>query len=213
METESHNTSSRSISDAEMCIFEINKQIPLKHLNLMYSIDKELDDCIATKLKDICNIVEINYGRKYEPDDVASILNLVRFNEQEGKQAGLFPSENINKLINNYASDTRFMTHASLHAIKPFTCVCLTCGNKLQLESGQVVNVFMNECVETGMIYRGRCCGNEYYPKSYVTQRKRMVTHHSSPHHSSSSPFSTTSTMARSSDERQQPPSATVRAR
>ncbi|CAF0957005.1 unnamed protein product [Didymodactylos carnosus] len=99
----------------------------------LWKSNKKLDDCIATTLQDIRNIIEINYGKKYEPDDVASILDLLRCDEQEGKQTGLFPSKNINKLINSYVNDIRFMTCASLYPIKPFTSVCLNCGNKLNL--------------------------------------------------------------------------------
>ncbi|CAF4034484.1 unnamed protein product [Rotaria sordida] len=166
------NSHSNNVDDNEMFLVSLHRQIPLKHLNLIYFLDNKLDECISTKYEDISNIIQVTYRVKYNSTVIQAILNLLKSDQASST---LFSLENTNEIINNYSKDHHFLTFASLHTIKPFTLFCLFCQQPLKLQFKEKVNVFLIDRVDNGVIYSAHCCHVQYYPNSYVKSSKRYV--------------------------------------
>ncbi|CAF4776731.1 unnamed protein product, partial [Rotaria magnacalcarata] len=137
------------IDENEIFILSLNRKIPLKHLNLMYSLDSKLNEFIRTKYDDISNMIQLTYNVKYDYD--------------------------VNDLIYNYSIDNHFLTLASPHTIQPFTLFCLSCQKPLKLVFKEKVNVFLLNRVDNGTIYYAYCCDTEYHTNSYVKRSQRFV--------------------------------------
>ncbi|CAF0870499.1 unnamed protein product [Didymodactylos carnosus] len=164
-----------SMNEKEAYIVSLDRNIPLKHLNLMFNIDQRLYNCIKTKFQDISNIIQLLYHVEYKSDQIEAMINLLKRHKLHG-QVELFPSESIGDLINNYSKNPYFSTHTSLHTIKPFTDICLTCQQPLELKFKEHVYVFKIETVENGCTYSARCCHVDYYSNGYVRGSKQFIT-------------------------------------
>ncbi|CAF4566289.1 unnamed protein product, partial [Didymodactylos carnosus] len=160
----------------EMYVVKLNRKIPMKHLSLVCLINNELDECLRTRIYDIVNIIELTYGVKYDCDLIQAVLVLLKRHKLEHK-IDLFSTENAKELIRGYSENECFITDASLHTIKPFTHVCLSCNQKLIVKFHQKVYVFTNDSVDNGVIYSGHCagCRIDYYSNSYDKGSKRVV--------------------------------------
>jgi hypothetical protein len=161
-----------NIDDNEMFLILLNRQIPMKHLNLIYRLNSKLDESISTKYDDISNMIQLTYNVKYDCNLIQSILNLLKSDQISST---LFSLENTNQIINNYSNNHHFLTFASLHTIKPFTLFCLNCQQPLKLYFKEKVNVFLMDRVDNGVIYSAHCCHIQYYTNSYVKSSKRFV--------------------------------------
>ncbi|CAM4835124.1 unnamed protein product [Rotaria magnacalcarata] len=160
------------IDENEIFILSLNRKIPLKHLNLMYSLDSKLNEFIRTKYDDISNMIQLTYNVKYDCMMIQSILNLLKSNQISST---LFSLEDVNDLIYNYSIDNHFLTLASPHTIQPFTLFCLSCQKPLKLVFKEKVNVFLLNRVDNGTIYYAYCCDTEYHTNSYVKRSQRFV--------------------------------------
>ena len=161
-----------SIDNSEMFLILLNRKIPMKHLNLIYCLDSKLDEFISTKYDDISNMIQLTYNVKYDSMLIRSILNLLKSNQISST---LFSLENVDQIINNYSKNHHFLTLASSHSIKPFTLLCLDCQQPLKLYFKEKVNVFLMDCVDSGVTYSARCCHIEYRTNSYIKSSKRFV--------------------------------------
>jgi hypothetical protein len=167
-----YKTNSNNVDDNEMFLISLNRQIPLKHLNLIHHLDDKLDECISTKYDDISNMVHLTYNVKYDRILIKTILNLLKSGQVS---SSFFSLENVNQIIDDYSKNHYFLTFASLHTIKPFTSLCLCCQQPLKLYFKERVNVFLIDRVDSRVIYTARCCYIQYYPNSYVKGSKRYV--------------------------------------
>jgi hypothetical protein len=166
------NVYNSNSDENEIFIVSLNRNIPIQHLNLVNQLDVELDDCILSKYIDISNMIDMVFGKKYDPSFIECILNLLK-----SKQIAfpLFSQVDAKVLINNYSNNHHVLTLSSLHTIKPFTSVCLNCGKSLKLQFKEKVNVFLIDRVENGTIYIANCCQIDYFPNSFLKMSKRFV--------------------------------------
>ncbi|CAF2237018.1 unnamed protein product [Rotaria magnacalcarata] len=166
------NVYNSNSDENEIFIVSLNRNIPIQHLNLVNQLDVELDDCLLSKYIDISNMIDMVFGKKYDPSFIECILNLLK-----SKQIAfpLFSQVDAKFLINNYSNNHHVLTLSSLHTIKPFTSVCLNCGKSLKLQFKEKVNVFLIDRVENGTIYIANCCQIDYFPNSFLKMWKRFV--------------------------------------
>ncbi|CAF1510861.1 unnamed protein product [Didymodactylos carnosus] len=110
----------KNVLNEEIYITELNKRYKLVHVNLMYLLDYQLDDCISTKYADISNMVYTVYHVKYEAYQVKAVVNTLKSHKADGDKPDLFPLVDLKKLISDYCSNPYYDTEASLHTVKPF---------------------------------------------------------------------------------------------
>lgn len=160
------------IDDNEAFIILLNRKVPLKHLNLMYTLDNKLNELVSTKYTDISNIVQMTHDVKYDSTMIQTILNLMKSNHV---CSNLFSLEDVNDIIRNYSLNHHFLTLATPHSIEPFTLFCFECQKPLKLHVKEKVNVFLVDRVDNGVTYFSRCCQTEYHVNSYIKGSKRIV--------------------------------------
>ncbi|CAF1354726.1 unnamed protein product, partial [Didymodactylos carnosus] len=96
-------TEGRMLNEHETAIICLNQIFPLKHLNLMFQLDRQLDICLKDRYIDIRNIVRIVYGCTYESDKIQAYLNTLRQDTASGGQLS-FVVENLQEIINDYSN-------------------------------------------------------------------------------------------------------------
>ena len=161
-----------NLDDNEMFIVSLNRQIPIKHLNLIYCLDNQLDECVITKYDDISNIVHSIYNTKYDSDFIKCIMNLLRSNQSS---TNIFSLQNVDEIINEYSKNCHYITLASAYTIKPFALCCMDCRQALKLVFKEKVDVFLSDRVDSSVIFSARCCQIEYHTNSYIKYSKRFV--------------------------------------
>ena len=146
------------IDNDEIYIITLHRIFKIKVIQLINDLNNQFDNCIKTRVKDICIIVNSTFNTNY----TGTTINEIIIHLDNGEMKHLFHTYNIDRLIFNYVSSTVTITEATLICLKPFTNMCIKCKKCLETKFHRSIDAYDIDKIIKTSVYASFCSECHY---------------------------------------------------